>query len=58
MTKPAIQFTFDGSKPIQIRNLGFNALSIEQDTGTVLSYFDTAGKLIEVQALTRKIMDS
>ncbi|MEF9957213.1 MAG: hypothetical protein RR767_08440 [Acinetobacter sp.] len=47
VTKPAIQFTFDGSKPIQIRNLGFNALSIEQDTGTVLSYFDTAGKLIE-----------
>jgi len=47
MIKPAIQFTFDGSKPIQIRNLGFNALAIEQDTGTVLSYFDTAGKLIE-----------
>ena len=45
--KPAMQFTFDSSKPIQIRNLGFNALAIEQDTGTVLSYFDTAGKLIE-----------
>lgn len=47
MIKPAMQFTLDGSKPIQIRNLGFNALAIEQDTGTVLSYFDTAGKLIE-----------
>lgn len=46
-TKPAIQFTFDGTKPIQIRNFGFNALSIEQDTGTVLSYYDTSGNLIE-----------
>ncbi|ENV67305.1 signal peptide [Acinetobacter junii] len=45
--KPAMQFTFDSSKPIQIRNFGFNALSIEQDTGTVLSYYDTNGNLIE-----------
>lgn len=47
VTKPAMQFTFEGTKPIQIRNLGFNALSIEQDTGTVLSYYDTSGNLIE-----------
>lgn len=45
--KPAMQFTFDSSKPIQIRNFGFNALSIEQDTGSVLSYYDTNGSLIE-----------
>lgn len=45
--KPAMQFTFDSSKPIQIRNFGFNALSIEQDTGSVLSYYDTNGNLIE-----------
>ena len=32
-TKPAIQLGFDPLKPIQIRNLGFSALSIETDTG-------------------------
>lgn len=47
VTKPAIQLTFDGTKPIQIRNFGFNALSIEQDTGTVLSYYDASNNLIE-----------
>ena len=47
VTKPVMQFSFDGTKPIQIRNFGFNALSIEQDTGTVLSYYDTSGNLIE-----------
>ncbi|NNP68504.1 hypothetical protein [Acinetobacter sp. Ac_5812] len=46
VTKPAMQFSFDGTKPIQIRNFGFNALSIEQDTGTVLSYYNN-GNLIE-----------
>ena len=47
ITKPVMQFSFDGTNPIQIRNFGFNALSIEQDTGTVLSYYDTSGNLIE-----------
>lgn len=45
MIKPAIQLSFDASKPIQIRNLGFNALSIEQDV--VTSYYDVSGNLIE-----------
>ena len=31
--KPAIQLGFDPLKPIQIRNLGFSALSIETDGG-------------------------
>lgn len=31
-TKPAFQLGFDPLKPIQIRNLGFTALSIETDT--------------------------
>lgn len=31
VTKPAIQLGFIASKPIQIRNLGFSALSIETD---------------------------
>lgn len=31
VTKPAIQLGFVASKPIQIRNLGFSALSIETD---------------------------
>lgn len=31
ITKPAIQLGFDPLKPIQIRNLGFTALSIETD---------------------------
>ena len=31
ITKPAIQLGFDRLKPIQIRNLGFTALSIETD---------------------------
>ncbi|MDA3507493.1 hypothetical protein MJ004_07040 [Acinetobacter junii] len=43
--KPAMQFTFDSSKPIQIRNFGFNALSIEQDV--VTSYYDASNNLIE-----------
>lgn len=30
--KAALQFSFDETKPIQIRNLGFSALSIETDT--------------------------
>ncbi|KAF1022865.1 MAG: hypothetical protein GAK29_03079 [Acinetobacter bereziniae] len=29
--KPAIQLSYDATNPIQIRNFGFNALSIEQD---------------------------
>ncbi|MFV5264372.1 hypothetical protein ACMUMS_12525 [Acinetobacter courvalinii] len=45
MIKPTMQFSFDPTKPIQIRDFGFNALSIEQDK--VLSYFDASGKLIE-----------
>ena len=48
MIKPAMQFTFDSSQPIQIRNLGFNALSIEQDK--VLSYYDANGKLVEEES--------
>lgn len=48
LTKPAMQFTFDSSQPIQIRNLGFNALSIEQDK--VLSYYDANGKLVEEES--------
>jgi hypothetical protein len=43
--KPSMQLSFDASKPIQIRNFGFTALSIEQDK--VLSYYDTSGNLIE-----------
>jgi len=43
--KPAIQLSFDASQPIQIRNFGFNALSIEQDDFT--SYYDTNENLIE-----------
>ncbi|ESK55074.1 DUF6160 family protein [Acinetobacter tjernbergiae] len=48
--KPAIQLSFDVSKPIQIRNFGFNALSIEQDK--VLSYYDASGNLIEESSTT------
>lgn len=48
--KPAIQLSFDASKPIQIRNFGFNALSIEQDK--VLSYYDNTGNLIEETSTT------
>lgn len=33
ITKPAIQLGFNPLKPIQIRNLGFSALSIETDDG-------------------------
>lgn len=33
IVKPAIQLGFNPLKPIQIRNLGFSALSIETDTG-------------------------
>lgn len=43
--KPAMQFSFDASLPILIRNLGFNALSIEQDNFT--SYIDATGKVVE-----------
>lgn len=43
--KPAMQFSFDASLPILIRNLGFNALSIEQDNFT--SYIDSTGKVVE-----------
>lgn len=44
--KPAIQLSFDPTKPIQLRNVGYNALSIEQDK--VLSYYDKdTGKLVE-----------
>ena len=32
--KPAIQFSFDVTKPILIRNFGFNALAIEKDNFT------------------------
>lgn len=32
--KPAIQLSFDATNPIQIRNFGFNALSIEKDDFT------------------------
>ena len=32
ITKPAIQLSYDPLKPIQIRNFGYNALSIETDT--------------------------
>lgn len=31
--KPAIQLTFDATKPILIRNFGFQSMSIETDTG-------------------------
>ena len=48
--KPAIQLSFDASQPIQIRNFGFNALSIEQDDFT--SYYDANGKLIEGSSTT------
>lgn len=34
ITKPAIQLGFNPLKPIQIRNLGFSAISIETDGGT------------------------
>ncbi|HIQ33179.1 hypothetical protein NYW84_04345 [Acinetobacter junii] len=50
MIKPAIQLSFDASKPIQIRNLGFNALSIEQDV--VTSYYDASGNLVENTSTT------
>lgn len=50
MIKPAIQLSFDATKPIQIRNLGFNALSIEQDV--VTSYYDTNENLIEETSTT------
>ena len=43
--KPAIQLTMSADKPLQIRNLGFNALSIEQDN--FASYYDQNGALIE-----------
>ena len=33
ITKPAIQLGFNPLKPIQIRNLGFDAISIETDAG-------------------------
>ncbi|ENV36317.1 hypothetical protein HWI77_13190 [Acinetobacter venetianus] len=45
MIKPAIQLGFDATQPIQIRNLGFSALSIEQDV--VTSYYDASGNLVE-----------
>jgi len=32
ITKPAIQLSFDPLKPIQLRNVGFESLSIETDT--------------------------
>ena len=44
-TKPAMQLSFDPTKPILIRNFGFNALAIEQDDFT--SYYDNNGKLVE-----------
>lgn len=34
MIKPAVQLSFDADKPIQIRNFGFNSLSIEKDEFT------------------------
>ncbi|MFW1747099.1 DUF6160 family protein [Acinetobacter guillouiae] len=34
MIKPAIQLSFDANQPIQIRNFGFNSLSIEKDDFT------------------------
>lgn len=49
--KPAIQLSFDATKPIQLRDVGYNALSIEQDK--VLSYYDKdTGKLIEESSST------
>ncbi|MCH7384116.1 hypothetical protein MMP71_09650 [Acinetobacter dispersus] len=46
IVKPAMMFSLDSTLPILIRNLGFNALSIEKDDFT--SYYDnTTGKLIE-----------
>lgn len=41
MIKPAIQLSFSADKPIQIRDFGFDALSIEQDKFT--SYYETIG---------------
>lgn len=44
--KPAMMFSLDPTLPILIRNVGFNALSIEKDDFT--SYYDTTtGKLVE-----------
>lgn len=43
--KPAIQLGFDAGLPIQIRNLGFNSVSIEQDD--FASYYDASGALVE-----------
>lgn len=43
--KPAIQLGFDAALPIQIRNLGFNSVSIEQDD--FASYYDAGGNLVE-----------
>lgn len=46
IVKPAMMFSLNATLPILIRNLGFNALAIEQDDFT--SYYDNAtGKLIE-----------
>ena len=50
MIKPAIQLSYDASLPIQIRNLAFNSLSIEQDNFT--SYYDATGKLVEGSSTT------
>ncbi|OTG83833.1 hypothetical protein [Acinetobacter sp. ANC 4648] len=50
MIKPAIQLTVSADKPLQIRNYGFNALSIEQDNFT--SYYDATGKLVEGSSST------
>lgn len=41
MIKPAIKLSFSADKPIQIRDFGFDALSIEQDKFT--SYYETIG---------------
>lgn len=43
--KPAVQLTMSADKPLQIRDFGFNALSIEQDNFT--SYYDEKGILVE-----------
>ena len=43
--KPAIQLSFDATNPIQIRNYGFDALSIEQDKFT--SKTNTDGSVVE-----------
>lgn len=50
--KPTIQLGFDATLPILIRNLGYNALSIEMDN--FLSYIDpTTGAVVE--DLTKRI---